>query len=114
MWRDSPFNFTKKTSATTNEGEKGKIESREELQMQLSNTLLQVYSNNPQNYALLKFPIHGTQPLPRLPFLIFLSPDLKLIVIKTLEYVCSGVANCAPVDASVQQPTLSGLRVRIF
>lgn len=26
----------------------------------------------------------------------FLLSDLKVMVIKTLEYVCSGVANCAP------------------
>jgi len=90
--------FYKETSATTNEGEKGKIESREELQMQLLNTLLQVYSNNPHNYALLE-PRFMVLSLYLACLSSFLSPDLKLIVIKTLEYVCSGVANCAPVDA---------------
>ncbi len=71
---------------------------REELQLQLLGTLLQVYSNHPRNYALLE-PKFQVLSLYLACLSSFHSPDLKLMVIKTLEYVCSGVANCAPSDA---------------
>ncbi|GAB5029584.1 wd repeat and fyve domain-containing protein 3 [Nannochloropsis oceanica] len=76
----------------------GVVEEREELQLQLLSTLLQIYSNHPRNYALLE-PRFQALSLFLACLSSFRSPDLKLMVIKTLEYVCSGVANCAPTDA---------------
>ena len=76
----------------------GVVEEREELQLQLLSTLLQIYSNHPRNYASLE-PRFQALSLYLACLSSFRSPDLKLMVIKTLEYVCSGVANCAPTDA---------------
>ncbi len=73
-------------------------QERETLQLQLLGAVLQVYSNHPRNYSLLE-PRFQVLSLYLGCLSSFLTPDLKVMVIKTLEYVCSGVANAVPTHA---------------
>ena len=56
---------------------------------------LNLFSNNSANYASIE-PKYGILELFLTAYPTFTDPSLKIFVLKTLEFVCTGISNVSP------------------